>query len=181
MWEAIDFKEVRTSLPAVERFVKELGSLYENGTISFATFSLPIQSAFDWYVSRGEFHEMGFFEHFWRKEGPSRIFPYELKNLNFFDRSIFSPSSPFLLGGNLAWKLSRGGAYQAFKRGGLEAKHLGEEAALEMLDGDFDNPFVFDCDATWSSFFLDVGWDYTNIIINPKERIVHILLATDTD
>ncbi len=57
----------------------------------------------------------------------------------------------------------------------MEAKRIGEEAALEMLDGNYDDALVFECHSYWSTYFLDVAWDYAFVVINPGKRIVHTL------
>jgi hypothetical protein len=181
MWDAVDFEEVKLNLPAVTRYVDELRRLFVNGQVDFAAFALPRHPVFDVYADNRQFHDMGFFEHFWKADGPSQVFRHELRELNFFDRGIFREDSPFLLGGSLASILSWGGAYEAFKRGGLEAKRIGEEAALEMLDGNYDDALVFEGHSYWSTYFLDVAWDYAFVVINPGKRLVHTLLATDTD
>jgi hypothetical protein len=86
-----------------------------------------------------------------------------------------------MLGGTLAWMLSSGGAYHAFKRGGAEAKRIGDQAAQEMLGGSYDGAMVVESSRAWSEFFCDIAWDYTGMVIDSKRRIIHVLLATDTD
>ena len=166
---------------AVEQFVAEARLLYTNGKVEHAAFSLPSHPVFDWFLTRNQFHEAGFFERFWLCNGPKTKFPHRVHDLNFYDSKIFSFTSPFHLGGSLAWMLSMGGAYHQFERGGIEAKHIGEEAALELLGGSYDHSLAFDCGTAWSDFFHDVAWDHTFIVIDQKSRIIHTLLATDTD
>jgi hypothetical protein len=181
MWTTVGFERIGMPFPAIERFVMEVRPLYANGKVEHAAFTLPEHPVFDWFASRSQYHEMGFFQQFWKAKGPKEVFPHALRDLNFFDQQIFSFASPFQLGGGLAWMLSAGGAYQRFERGGVEAKRLGEEAAAEMLDASYDGPLAFQSGIAWSEFFLDVAWDHTFLVIDRKRRIVHALLATDTD
>lgn len=118
---------------------------------------------------------------FGKPAGQKEVFPHALRDLNFYDQNYFSFGSPFQLGGGLAWMLSAGGAYRCFERGGIEAKRLGEEAAAEMLAASYDDALAFQCGAAWSDFFLEVAWDHTFLVVDRKRRIVHALLATDTD
>lgn len=181
MWAIIEFDRIGLPFPAVDQFLKEMRPLYANGKVEHAAFSLPVHPVFDWFASRNQYHAMGFFEEFWKSRGPKAVFPYALRDLNFFDQKYFSFTSPFQLGGSLAWMLSAGGPYHRFERGGAEAKRLGEEAATEMLAGSYDDALAFQCGVAWSDFFLDVAWDGTFLVIDPKRRVIHALLATDTD
>jgi hypothetical protein len=181
MWAAIGFDRVTSAFPAVEAYLNEMRALYANGKVEHAAFVFSNHPIFDWFASRNQYHEMGFFEEFWKTSGPKAVFPYLLRDLNFYDQKYFSFASAFQLGGTLAWILSAGGAYNRFERGGIEAKRLGEAAATEMLAGSYDDALVFQCGAAWSDFFFEVAWDATFLVIDPKRRIVHALLATDTD
>ena len=181
MWSAVGFDRIEISFPAIEQFLREMRPLYANGKVEHAAFTLPDHPVFDWFASRNQYHEMGFFGEFWKAREPKDVFPYALRDLNFFDQKYFSFSSPFQLGGGLAWMLSAGGAYHRFERSSVEAKRLGEEAATEMLAGSYDEALTFQCGTAWSGFFLDVAWDHTFLVIDRKRRIVHALLATDSD
>lgn len=181
MWSAIDFPPIDEAFPAIERYVRELRPLYANGKVEHRAFRLASHPVLDWFLTRNQYHEAGFFERFWSLPGPRGAFPHPIHDLNPYDRNIFSFCSPFLLGGSLAWGLAAGGAYHRFPRGDLEAKRLGEEAALEMLGGTYEHSLAYECGIAWSDFFFDVAWDRTFIAINPKGQTVHVLLATDTD
>lgn len=181
MWAAVDFTRIPGQFPAVEQFLDEIKTLYANGKVEHSVFTLPSHPVLDWYLNRNQFHEVGFFEKFWRNQGAREAFPHRVHDINFFDSKIFSFCSPFLLGGKLAWMLSSGGAYHQFPRGGIEAKRIGEEAAFELLGFNYDHAYTFECGIAWSEFFHDVAWDHTFIIIDKQKRIIHTLLATDTD
>jgi hypothetical protein len=77
--------------------------------------------------------------------------------------------------------LSLGGAHERFTRGGVEAKKIGEDAASEMLAGNYDDVLTFQCEVAWSEFFLDVAWDYTFLVVDPAKHLIYTLLATDAD
>lgn len=181
MWVSIGFPDAAIPCPAVSCFVEELRSLYANGEVVHRVFRLPVHPVWDWFLERNQLHESGFFERFWVCAGPAAAFSFVVKDLNFYSTDLFSFHGSFMLGGSLAWVLSSGGPYHHFDRGGREAKRLGEEAAVEMIGGDFDHALVYHSDIPWSDFFHDVGLDHTYVAIDRRSRLVHVLLATDTD
>ena len=181
MWASAEFAPVSGPFPKVDAFVDQLRPLYSNGKVEHAAFRFPDHPVFEWFSKRNQYHEMGFFECFWRTLGPKSQFQQNVYDLNFYDHAIFSFQSPFQFGGALAWLLSGGGAYDQFQRGGVEAKRIGEEAAFEMLGGDYDSTLVYQSGIAWSDFFWDVAWDYSFVCIDQNQRLIHALLATDTD
>lgn len=181
MWAEVVFPQVTTPLPAVERYLTELRSVYANGRAQHFAFCIPDHPVLNWYAVRNQYHEVGFFERFWTCRGVKEIFPYRVHDLNFFDATVFSHSSPFVLGGSLAWVLAAGGAYRHFERGGAEAMSIATEAAIELLDHSYESSLVYHSKAAWCDFFMDVAWDHSFIVLDRKRRMVHGLLATDTD
>ena len=181
MWAAIDFERIPARYSAVERFLSEIRPLYANGRVEHAAFRIPEHPVFDWYASRNQYHEMGFFERFWGLAGPTSFIEHDLSDLNFFDHGIFGFLSPFQFGGALAWMLSSGGPYRQFSRGGTEAKRIGEEAAVEMLSGDYDQTLIYQSGTAWSDYFFEVAWDHTYVTLDRTRKIAHVILATDTD
>lgn len=107
--------------------------------------------------------------------------PQKLDDLNFYRSDLFEWSSPFVLGGFLAWSLFSGGAYERHAAGAVDAKRLGDGAAGEMVCDDYESTPVFMANVAWSDFFMDVAWDSTWVVIDAKRRLVHVILATDTD
>lgn len=182
MWTNTDFSEVIEISPEIAEYVESLKRTYLNGNVVYKKFVLPNDKTLDWYASRNRFHDMGFFENFWIVDSVQKSLPYKLdKSLNFYSDKTFAWSSPFVLGGNMAWALSSGGAYERHSRGAVDAKKLADLAANEMIHDDYDNILVFESHLPWSSFFMDVAWDGTWVIIDKLKRFVHVLIATDTD
>jgi hypothetical protein len=180
MWAAIDFTPITKPFPAIQMYLDELRPLYANGSVEHAAFTVPQHPILDWYLTRNQLHEVGLFERLWMSPSIAVRFPYPLKDLNFFDPKIFSFCSPFLLGGGLAWLLSNGGAYHTFVKDGKEAKRIGEEAAWELLGGDYDTALAYESSLPWSSYFLDIC-DHTFVVLDRSRGIIHTLLSTDTD
>jgi hypothetical protein len=63
-------------------------------------------------------------------------------------------------------------------RSAMKSAH---DAAELLLAGDFENPLVFVSQIPWSTFFCDVAWDYTWLIVRPGDRRIEVIIATDTD
>lgn len=184
MWASLDFPEHCWSHPAVDEYVAALRSRYANGSVLFHSFQMPEHPVLDWYLVR-RFHDSGFFERFWSAPTPSRFFQPADPSLNYFasygPHCIFSQGSPFYLAGDLASLHFSGGAYSRSQGLGMLSKELGEAAAHELLADEYEHVLVFASGVRWSDFFMDVAWDQTIIVCSPLQRLIHCLLATDTD
>jgi hypothetical protein len=180
MWSELQVSQRHEVLPAVDAYASALRKVLERG-VRFATFEIEPHPVFEWYASRNLFHEMWFFQDFWSLTVPHQFMPDKLADLNFYSQSVFSWSSPFLLGGQLAWVLAQGGAYEKHTAGPVDAKRLGDAAAIELVHDDYDQVVVFESHVGWSEFFCNVAWDYTWIVIDKPRRLIHALIATDTD
>lgn len=181
MWSELKVQINGKPKPAVDLLVKSLRGVFVNGGVRFQSFYIDPHPVFDWYASRNQLHRLGFFEKFWLLPVVNQFMSEDLTDLNFYSEEIFSYSSPFMLGGAFAWTLSAGGAYQKYPAGGADAKQIGESAANELIQNDFDNTLVYESNADWSDFFCDVAWDFTWIVLHKKTRVIHVLVATDTD
>ena len=184
MWETLDFPEHSWAHPCVDEYVNALRPRYANGSVLFHSFRIPEHPILDWYLIR-QLQDSNFFERFWSAPTPSRFFQSANPALNYYashgEQSIFGHESPFLLAGSLAWIHFSGGAYSRSQGLGVRSKHLGDAAANELLEDDFEDTLCFKSYARWSDFFWGVAWDYTFIVISKKRRLIHCMLATDTD
>lgn len=181
MWREVDFPLCSDDFPRVTDFVRALSACYTNGRVVHRCFRMPVHPIFEWYASRDKFHEMGFFEKVWLCPSVESELPMKIDDLNFYSRGIFEPSSPFVMGGLLAWTLFCGGAYSLNPASAREAKQLSDSAAEELIGDAYDSTLLYKCDSAWSDFFHDVAWDSTWVLIVPKDRLIHVILATDTD
>ena len=179
MWKTLEISEFKTSLPLLNEYLNELSNLYVNGSVIHKSFILGESEVLDWYVSRNQLKEMLFFWKLW--EHKELIKYLDLTEIDEDSNQSFESSSPFMLGGSLAWALNWGGAYREPTWKGSRSKELGENAAGELLDGNFDNCLVFEARGAWCNFFYDVAWDYTWVILNKEKRLLHVIMATDTD
>jgi len=138
----------------------------------------------DWYLDR-QLHDSGFFEKFWSARAPSLCFRPARPDLNYFAAigplCVFRQTTPFHLAGNLASIHFSGGAYSDKKGLGLRSKQLGDAAADECIGDGLEDVLCYESFAPWSDFFMDVAWDHTFVVVSRRQRLIHCLLATDTD
>jgi hypothetical protein len=106
--------------------------------------------------------------------GPDQLIEY-----NDYTRDIFVWSSPLLLAGSIARALAEGGAYA--KLPGIRAKQLGDAFAHRLLQDRYEDFLLFESGVAWSNFFHDIAWDGTWVLIDKRNHLIHILMATDTD
>lgn len=180
MWASLAVEPQDCSTPASDRYLRLLRDSYSNGAARFASFQIPQNVVFDWYMGRRQFHDAGFFKKFWTVPEVAKLFPEPLADLNFFSHEVFHPISPLLLSGTLAAILHEGGAYDRVKDG-VEARDAAEPFARHLLGEDYTDSAVYTSYAPWSRFFHGIAWDYTWVIYRPDLRIVHCIAATDTD
>lgn len=181
MWLDLQVDPQTRSAPE-EDYAAALGRAYANGSVRVGTFLVHENETFDWYLSRNQLHEMGFFERFWRVDAVAGFMPEPLRDLNFYALDgVFQHSSPFLLGGSLAWALAQGGAYVKHPDGPVDAKRLGDLLAADWIADHYDDILVYESHRAWCEFFFDVAWDRSWVVVDKLMRLVHVLCATDTD
>jgi hypothetical protein len=162
-------------------YCDHLRRVYTNGEVRFQTFRIHPHPIFDWYASRNQLHEMGFFGKIWSVPPIAAMMPEPPLDLNFYSHEVFAGSSPFLLGGVLATVLGLGGAYGRHDPGPPHAKKAGEAAGLALNCDRYDDVLVYESHVAWSPFFRDVAWDFSCVVVDKLQRLLHVLCATDTD
>ena len=162
-------------------YVTALNAVYLNGEVRYASYVVEPNPTLDGFLSRNQLHEAGFFERFWQQAAVKRLMPESLADLKSTTSEVFRHSSPFVLGGTLAWVLSDGGAYERHGAGPADAMRLGQSAATELVRDRFEQVLVYESFLPWSEFFHGVAWDYSWVVIDRIDRLVHVVCATDTD
>ena len=76
MWDTLSFGLVKDKYPQTHVYINALREVFDNGAVEFRAFSVPENEVFDWYASRNQFHEMGFFKQFWCSPTVKQEFPY---------------------------------------------------------------------------------------------------------
>ena len=181
MWREIDFPLLAEDDPPLASFLDSLGCLYANGRAVHRRFAIPQHADFLDLVERGQLHDALFFGRFWQTKSVAAALPYPPDDPNLVGHSQFVWTQRVALPGILATALVRGGAYHLWDRTAREAMRLGLEAAEVLLEGDFERSTVFVSESSWSSYFFDVAWDLTVVVVDAKRRRIDVLMATDTD
>ena len=179
MWRELVVTEDPGPRPALAAWAEALRAVYTNGLVRAGSFRVTPHPVFAWYASRQQYRELGFFGRIWSLPSVHERMPEPLLPLNFYSTDVFTESSPFLLGGSLAWALASGGAHARHARGPVDAKRLGDAAAAELVRDRYDEVRVFESGTAWSAFFRGVAWDHTWIVVD--DPLFHVLCATDAD
>lgn len=179
MWETLQVTRLGSHSRSISEYIDHLKKYYTNGTVKYECFKLGESEVLDWYCSRNQLKELLFFLKVWKL--PTINKTLKITKIDEDSNRLFDLSSPFLLGGSLAWVLDNGGAYDKPAWGGSRSKKLGEQAAMALIEDDYENCLVFGSRNAWCGFFCDVAWDSTWVVLNKTKRLLHVLMATDTD
>jgi hypothetical protein len=180
MWREIDFTLIAPQTAEL-RFVEDLAAMYQNGDVIHKTFAIPDHPDFTGFINSGDLHSKYFFERVWQTKSVANALPYTLNDVSFLSRDTFREVHPVELPGSLASALIGGGAYTSGSMPARSAMKIADEAAESLLASDFESPRVFVSYVPWSTFFHDVAWDYTWLIIRPSDKRLEVVMATDTD
>lgn len=181
MWQILRVSPVPTTDRAVEQLLVALREARVNGGALFYRFHLSPHPVLNWFLSRNRLQEIGFFEWFLRCEAVSAALPELNPTEERRLRPDFQRHSSFTLDGEIADEVCRGGAYRGFPGSARQAKDLGVRFC-DFLWGDrFTDVSVFRSGTPWSSWFYDVAWDATWLILDRQELLISLLCITDTD
>src|SRR6187551_3436020 len=98
MWAELDLEARSPVAEEVATYCSYLRLAYSNGEVRFQTFHVGPHPVFDWYASRNQLHEMGFFGKIWSVRPVEAMMPERSFDLNFYATHVFSGSTPFVLG-----------------------------------------------------------------------------------
>jgi hypothetical protein len=181
LWGAVNITVEPETFPAVDEYLAELRRINTNGGAFIARFHVNGNEDFNWFATRNRWDEIEFFSRFLSHPAFASALPEVATNVNTAELAEFEWSSSLTLDGELARTLVVGGAYEKFEGTPREAKALGERVAESLFGDRFDDVLVFRCWKPWSSWFCDVAWDGTTVLIDKRLQIVTVLVSTDTD
>ena len=177
-WKGDVFTNISYSNADIENVIIELEKSHVNGGCKIFCAEYIEHPTLHWFVSRNRFEELEFFEHYFKTESfRNNGIKFDLKK----DKLEWEWLSPFILDGDIARTLKSGGAYEAFKGSGKEAKDLGVKF-YEALFGDrYEDIELFKTYEPWSNWFYDVAWDQTWVCVDKQRSLIWAILLTDTD
>jgi hypothetical protein len=180
IWQGLDIENSPDVGPPVERLLDALRKTHVNGGAAFAVFSITSNPEFDWFMSRNRWNEIEFPEHFLRSHAVATALG-EVCAKPVSDSFGFEWGSAFTLAGELAEKLSVGGAYVKHERGAGDAFAVADEFRRWLFGDRFDEVLVLKSFKPWSEWFYNIAWDGTWLVVDKRQRKASVLAVTDTD
>lgn len=181
LWERIEIRPEKEIHALVETYLSEMRSICVNGGALYARFRLVSHPDFHWYAMQRRWSEIEFVPRFFSHS----VVAQELGQLVAAPRAdmqtLFESRSAFTLDGELASNLVFGGAYEAFKGTPRQAKDLAGDVCAALFADRFLDVDVLYSPHPWSSWFFDIAWDSTHLVIDRRTCTVHVLASTDTD
>ncbi|MCB1278797.1 hypothetical protein [Prosthecobacter sp.] len=183
-WENLDIEEIKPT-SALQDYCNALGQEYRNGFVESRTYqindnalgiSLIAKKRQPWIPTQ--------FLEIMRHEDIVNQFGISERQDQVLIRPInWQYYSAFLLSGFFAQTLARGGAYSPSPITAEridDAKRLGDSVFASFKDAHTDLEF-YACDKPWCSRHGAIAWDLTWVILQPKARLLTLIMATDTD
>jgi hypothetical protein len=180
-WNALTLAPRALDLPRFQEWCDRLAGEYRNGRVVFKTYDTGGLGGGE----RGSaLHE---FSYLLKSRLPvhpivARDFAPCVADDRVNREQVFGEMHPYELPGMLAVTLQSGGAYSPdVAQPGMMAFTIAMAAALEIAGGDLNRIRVWSCGLAWSSFFRDVAWDVTLVILRPDDGLLALVMATDED
>jgi hypothetical protein len=181
LWRSIEIRPIDESLPAVEEYLAELRRVYACGGAFLARFRVDGGRDLDWFASRNRLDEIFFFSRFLMHPVVTQKLPEPTRDATFDDSFTVKWKSPFTLDGELARAIVMGGAYFEFEGPARDAKRLGGRVCDALFGDRFRDVEVYRSRGSWSPWFLMQMFNMTYFIVDRREEVVSILVATDED
>jgi len=181
LWDSVTVTAEAETLPAVDDYLAELRRININGGAFIARFHIDGNRDFNWFATRNRWDDIAFFSRLFSHPVFASALPEVATDVSTAELAEFEWSTPLTLDGELARTLVMGGAYEKFAGTHREAKAFGERVADALFGDRFSDVLVFRCDKPWSSWFFDIAWDATTVLIDKRRQIVTVLVSTDTD
>ena len=183
---AVRYVEQSVDGPGVARYLEALAPTRKDGATKVVRLkAVDVADSAAWFRTGALIYEHETFRNLFTSEAAMHALPEVLVGSIFpsgeppaFD---LVTSGPLMLEGELAGLLSRGGAYVRFAGTDSEAKRLAADAARDLLQDRYEDFRVYFSYAAWSSWFDDIAWDATWVLVDDVNREVTILVTTDTD
>jgi hypothetical protein len=180
IWDRPIFSVIPDDPRLPRELITEIKKVYVNGGALFAAFSIAENSDLDWFLSANRLGEVEFLERLLGSDAFRAALP-ELGNSALIAPLEWTWTSTYVLDGEFASLLKRGGAYASYSGSGAEAKEIGRRACQTLFGERYEDILLFSSFTPWCSWFFDVAWDSTWIGLDKSSRSVWALCFTDAD
>ena len=178
---APDIEAIDPGSAAIDEVVDLLRADRPNGSAFVRCFPMPQHIRVRWSQARRYQDEVGYVRRFLTRVVALGALPDMDADRLHLESARFEWTSSFTLDGEIARLLVAGGAYREFAGPPAAAKELGGR----FVDGIFGDRFldveVYQSRDPWSSWFLDVAWDATFVIVDTTKWRTWVVAVTDTD
>src|SRR5688500_4961593 len=89
MWAELEI-DARAPAEDLATYCSYLRLAYSNGEVRLQTFHVSPHPVFDWYASRNQLHEMGFFGKIWGVRAVETMMRERPFDLNFYATEVFA-------------------------------------------------------------------------------------------
>ena len=155
--------------------------MYACGGAFLARFKVDGGRDFDWFASRNRLEEISFFSRFLMHPAVTDKLPEPTRGATFDESFTVEWGSSLTLDGELARAILGGGAYHDFEGPARDAKRMGARVCDALFGDRFLDVEVYRSGSSWSPWFLMAVFDTTYFIVDRREQVVSILVATDED
>ncbi|NUR05951.1 MAG: hypothetical protein HOQ45_02945 [Nocardioidaceae bacterium] len=180
----VGYSEVQLSGPGLRSYLDALAASRPTGRTILARFS-ALNTDAEWFGTQTNLRKFSAFRDFLGNPAVRAALPQLLAEdpLPIGTPPPFDevPSGVLTLDGEFAWLLIEGGAYGKFSGTHAQAKILASSAVQDLVGDRYEDYRAFWSPEPWSSFFDDVAWDVTWILVNVRLREVTIFCSMDSD
>jgi hypothetical protein len=191
MCERIELTPVEIKSAAAEAVLQRLKRNLANGGAFLAAVRFGPDTVFDCFASRNWLlREEMIARLLCREEIRQLLAAVQVPPIDDSERCVsalksltdnFEKDSPYIFLAKLAWLLDDGGAYTTPSDDGRAAAELAFDFCKEVFDHRYAEVECFANHHAWTPWFFDVAWDWTVVLFDLRERLMWILVSTDTD
>jgi hypothetical protein len=179
-----EYREVEVNDSGLSEFLRLLATTRANGNTYVHRFRW-MGDRTDWFRTGTNLSAFETFRGLLESEAARKAMP------DILEPSPFPTSRPpnfaqvpggvLGLDGDLAALLVLGGAYERFRGPHRAAKDIAREAVHDLIEDRYEDFLLYHSEEPWSSWFFDVAWDQTWILVDKREAEVTVICTTDTD
>lgn len=169
--------------PTILTFIELLKKVDYNTKEIVKSYTVQSNNIIDWYAQRNGFNETDFFFYFFNNPNVLKTLPEEFSKNNIDSNTFKDYTNVYCLYNILADIIIFDGAYVRFKGNPQNIRELTDKVCYAMYEHRYEDILVYTYTGrgTWCSWFYNVVWDHSIIVIDKKMMKLWVILYTDTD